>query len=390
MTVYTNIWKLYVIKALKWFMLVMPIAILFFQDNGLNLKEVMMLQGVYSFALAIMEIPSGYIADVFGRKHTLSVGAILCFLGFLIISSSYSFWYFLIGEIILGIGSSFISGSDSALLYDSLSESKKEKEYTKVEGISYGIGNFSEALAGICGGILAEVSLRLPWQLQVVVAGLIIPLTFLLKEPSIHKESKLPQSFSALWSVVKFSLIENRLLKWLIILSSIIGFATLSLAWLAQPYFKSIGLSFKFIGISWAILNLATGFSSMNAYRIESKLTQNKLLLLISIGICIPILLLYPFYSFQGLALILIVYLVRGIGTPVLRNYINEVTSSNIRATVLSIRSFCIRLTFSILAPFLGWIADIYSLKESFLMLGLILIFSSFYAIFKLKKLTNN
>ena len=107
-------------------MLVMPIAILFFQDNGLNLKEVMILQGVYSFAVAIMEIPSGYIADVFGRKHTLSAGAILCFLGFLIISLSFSFWYFLIGEIILGIGSSFISGSDSALLYDSLSESKKE------------------------------------------------------------------------------------------------------------------------------------------------------------------------------------------------------------------------------------------------------------------------
>ena len=106
------------------------------------------------------------------------LGAIFCFFGFLIISLSFSFWYFIIGEIILGIGSSFISGADSAILYDSLAESKKENEYTKVEGIAYGIGNFSEAIAGICGGLLAEISLRLPWEIQVIVAGLIIPFTF--------------------------------------------------------------------------------------------------------------------------------------------------------------------------------------------------------------------
>ena len=63
-------------------------------------------------------------------------------------------------------------------MYDSLAESKKENEYTKVEGVAYGIGNFSEAIAGICGGLLAEISLRLPWEVQVVVAGLIIPFTF--------------------------------------------------------------------------------------------------------------------------------------------------------------------------------------------------------------------
>jgi len=156
MSVYSNIWKLYVIKGLKWFMVAMPIVVLFFQENGLSLQQVMILQGIYSFMVAAMEIPSGYLADVFGRKHTMILGTIFCFLGFLVISLSFNFWYFFIGEIILGIGSSFISGADSALMYDSLAESKKEEEYTKVEGVAYGIGNFSEAIAGICGGLLAE------------------------------------------------------------------------------------------------------------------------------------------------------------------------------------------------------------------------------------------
>ena len=67
-----------------------------------------------------------------------------------------------------------------------------------------------------------------------------------------------------------------------------------------------------------------------------------------------------------------IVYLVRGFATPVMRTYINDITPSNIRATVLSIRSFCIRVTFAIMAPLMGWIADIYTLGQSFLLLSLI------------------
>ena len=68
MYVKDNIWKLYIIKGLMWFMLGMPIIVLFFQENGLTLQEVMILQGSYSLMIALMEIPSGYIADLFGRK----------------------------------------------------------------------------------------------------------------------------------------------------------------------------------------------------------------------------------------------------------------------------------------------------------------------------------
>ena len=390
MNIYSNIWKLYVIKGLKWFMIVMPIVVLFFQENGLSLQEVMILQGMYSFMVAAMEIPSGYLADVFGRKNTLILGAIFCFFGFLIISLSFSFWYFIIGEIILGIGSSFISGADSAILYDSLAESKKENEYTKVEGVAYGIGNFSEAIAGICGGLLAEISLRLPWEVQVVVAGLIIPFTFLLVEPKEHQQNKLPKSFKAIWQVVKFSLVENKLLKWLIILSSSIGFATLSLAWFAQPYFKSIDMPLKYFGFAWAFLNLTTGFSSINAYRLQGLFSKNSFLIFISLGISISIFLLSKSTAILGLILITTVYIIRGLATPVIRTYINDITPSNMRATVLSVRSFCIRVTFAIMAPLMGWIADIYTLGQSFLLLGVIVGITSLLASLKLKALSND
>ena len=390
MNIYSNIWKLYVIKGLKWFMIVMPIVVLFFQENGLSLQQVMILQGIYSFMVAIMEIPSGYLADVFGRKYTLILGGIFCFFGFLIISLSFSFWYFIIGEIILGIGSSFISGADSAILYDSLAESKKEKEYSKVEGVAYGIGNFSEAIAGICGGLLAEISLRLPWNVQVVVAGLIIPFTFLLIEPKKHQQNKLAKSFKTIWQIVKFSMIENKTLKWLIILSSSIGFSTLSLAWFAQPYFKSIDMPLKYFGFAWAFLNLTTGFSSINAYRLQGLLSKNSFLILLSLGISIPVFLLSKSTAILGLILITTVYIVRGLATPIMRTYINDLTPSNMRATVLSLRSFCIRVTFALMAPLMGWIVDIYSLGQSFLLLGIIVGITSLAASLKLKSLFND
>ena len=69
MHVKDNIWKLYIIKGIMWFMVAMPIIVLFFQENGLNLQEVMILQGSYSLMIALMEIPSGYIAGYLVEKN---------------------------------------------------------------------------------------------------------------------------------------------------------------------------------------------------------------------------------------------------------------------------------------------------------------------------------
>jgi MFS family permease len=200
----------------------------------------------------------------------------------------------------------------------------------------------------------------------------------------------LPKNFNAIWQVVKFSLVENKVLKWLIILSSAVGFATLSLAWFAQPYFKSIDMPLKYFGFAWAFLNLTTGFSSINAYRLQNIFSKNSFLIFISLGISIPIFLLSKSSAILGLIMIGIVYLFRGLATPVMRTYINDITPSNMRATVLSLRSFCIRATFAAMAPLMGWIADVYSLAESFLLLSLIVGIFGVLASLKLKQLSNN
>ena len=141
-----NILKMYLLKAVLWFMVAMPIIVLFFQEHGLTLTEVMILQSVYSFSVALFEIPSGYIADIFGRKRTIVLSTIFTFIGFLVFSFYGGFYAFAIAQVLVGIGGSLMSGSDSAIIYDTLLETNSKTTYTKIEGRSYAIGNFSRII----------------------------------------------------------------------------------------------------------------------------------------------------------------------------------------------------------------------------------------------------
>lgn len=136
----------------------MPIIVLFYEENGLGLKDIFLLKSVYSIVLVSLDIPTGYLADAWGRKNCLITGCIVAFGGYICYSLSSTFYAFFIAEILLGIGQSLVSGADSALLYDTMLHYDRENEYLKYEGKVTMIGNFSGAFAGIFGGLLATFS----------------------------------------------------------------------------------------------------------------------------------------------------------------------------------------------------------------------------------------
>ena len=376
-----NIIKLHILKGISWFMLSMPIIVIFFQDHGLSLAQIMQLQAAYSLSVAIFEIPSGYIADLFGRKKTIVLSTLFSFFGFLIFSFFSGFNEFIIAEICVGIGGSLMSGSDTALMYDTLIEENEQKTYTKVEGKNYAIGNFSESIAGVVGGLLAVNHLYLPVYLQTIILFFSIPISLSLIEPKVNK--KLALSFQSIKNVLYFSLIKNLNLKWLIIFSSFMGVATLSIAWLAQPFFQEINIPILYFGLLWALLNLTAGLLSFNSHKFNSKNNIFKY----SIIMIVSFILLSIYQSLVGLIFIFIIYAVRGLVTPLLKNLININISSEKRATILSIRSFIIRISFASIAPFLGFIADKKSLQYSFFILTIIIIITLCLSCYKLYKL---
>ena len=368
-------------------MLFMPIIIIFYQENGLNMTQIFSLLAVYSVVIAVLEIPSGYLSDVWGRKNTMITGVVFSFAGFIIYSFSYNFYEFIIAEIFLGIGQSMVSGTDSAMLYDSLLERNNEKKYLKFEGRMTSAGNFSEAAAGIAGGLLADLSIRYPFYVQTVVALIAIPAAFMLTEPHRHKQIQ-KFNFKNILQIVKHSLIDYKPLRYVILYSSILGAATLNMAWFAQPYFKLAGLRLSLFGIAWTLLNLTVALSSLISHKVEQNLGRVKLLtgLTVFIPLCYVLLGLYK--SIWSIGIIFIFYIFRGIATPVLKDYINRLTASDVRATVLSIRNLVIRVLFSILSPFLGWYSDKISLLSALIMAGgLFFIFTLLTLVFYLKNL---
>ena len=381
----TNIKCLYVIKVAKWFSLVMPILYLFYSDNGCTLEDISILKSVYSLVPVILDIPTSYLADSWGRKNCLLVGVLATFLGFLVYSLTASFAMFLVAEVILGIGQSMLSGADSALLYDSLMQEDREEEYLKYEGRVTMIGNISEAVAGVLGGAIAILSLRYNFYAQCCVAFIGIPAALMLKE--LDTKRPISNPLSSIWKIIRFSLVDNPRLRYDILFSGVIGAATLTMAWMVLAILgfmfpggdmKSLdysNMNTLWTGIIWTALNMIVGIASLYSDYLTKLFGITKayvlILVFITLGYLVTAMLIpylgeftNPFAIKMGtlcLLSLLFFYIVRGFVTPLLKGYINRQTHPEMRATVLSIRNFVIRIVFSIIFPIAGWICDNYT-----------------------------
>ncbi|SMO38442.1 Major Facilitator Superfamily protein [Saccharicrinis carchari] len=352
-------------------MLTMPILMLFYKDMGFTDRESFQLKAFYSIAIVIFEIPSGYLADVLGRRKTLIIGSVLGTLGFLVYSTTSGFYWFLVAELILGVGQSFVSGADSAIMYDSLKHMRRENEYVKYEGRNFTVGNYSEALAGLLGGTLAAINIRYPFMFQTAIAFMAVPASIMLVEPMRSVRSRKP-GLKDILNVVWYATVKNAKLRYNLVYSSILGTATLTMAWMYQLYLNDIGFTEYAIGATHTVLNLIVGTTTLFAYKIEARLKPKMTIWLTSIIITGSYIISGFVDSAWILPILAIFYFSRGIATPVLKDYINRITSDNMRATVLSIRSLIIRAFFAVIAPFVGYLSDHYTRAYSLKVIGIV------------------
>ena len=355
-------------------MLTQPILMLYFKDTGLSTEQAFKLKAIYSAAIVLLELPSGYFADVLGRRLTLIIGAVCGTLGFLFYSLGNGFWFFLVAELTLGIGQSFISGADSALMYDTLLMSGREKKFTLFEGRTTAIGNFAEAGSAILGGIIADISIHYPFYIQTGIAFIAVPAALLLIEPKFEHQTNIKRGFMDIFRILKSS-VTHPLLRNSILFSSFTGLGTLTMAWIVQLYLdEGLHFSYGLIGISTAVLNLIVALFAALAYYLSRKVNHKSLQLGILFFIPIGFLLTGFLNNYIALAILVLFYMVRGVATPVLKNYINVHASSSDRATIFSIRSLVIRILFVLIGPLCGWLIDNYGYPVMFMTIGILLL----------------
>lgn len=352
-------------------MLVMPIIAIFYNHHGLNDFQMLVVQASYSASIVIFEIPSGYFADAWGRRNTIIWGTLCGTLGYAIYVTTNGFWGFLIAEFVLGIGESFVSGADSAMLYDTLAHTRMTRKYLKLEGRVTALGSFSETIASSIGGSLALIAgLRAPFVIQSIIAAIGIVFALLLKEPP-RKQFENKVSLSHVFDIFKSSLFKNKYLSSALIISSIAGVATLSMAWVAQLMFVHYNAGEYYTTIFWVFLNLTVAIVSMFAATINNRLGSNRVFWSIIVILPVSYILMPLFESLWWIVSILFVfYAIRGLATPIFKEQVNSRCSSDVRATVLSIRSLLIRFLFSGIAPTVGWISIKQNYNAAILWLG--------------------
>lgn len=386
MSIQNNIWKLRVFSILNAFIIVVPIMTIFWLERWLNMKDVFLLQSIFAFIVLVLEVPSWYFADNYGRKLSLVLWAFVYFLWFLLYPFWESFIYFCMIEVILWIWCSFVSWADSALLYDTLLELKKEKEYHKTESHFFSLSWYFHALGSVIWWFFAKISIVFPFFVQIPFMFLLVPISLLIEEPRKHKDIIDENKKSIKW-ILTHTLHKHKEIKWIIIFSAFLTTSTLASVWFAQPYWKDLDIPIAFFGIIWAIIIFLRWLSSHFSPYVEKTLwKKHSLFFLLSL----------PFIGYMGLAIFdkylwsiiffLGFHLAFGIWTPIIKKYINELVSSNIRATVLSIQSMLWRGVFVVVWPIIWYLLDVFTYSEAFILSWLFFFIVWFISLIMLRK----
>ena len=100
--------------------LFLPVLITFFVSRGLDFTHIALLNSVYALTAIVFEVPTGALADRFGRCRAMMLGSLLMAIGCVVDFNGRDFWTFALGEGLLALGMTLTSGADSAYLYDLL------------------------------------------------------------------------------------------------------------------------------------------------------------------------------------------------------------------------------------------------------------------------------
>lgn len=374
-SLHNNVRNIYLLGFLNSFMVVNPVFVPLLQGHGLSMNQVLQTQALFALTVALFEVPSGYIADIWGRRRAMIAGGLFSALGFVCLLQADSFVDFLVYEVVLGIGVSLVSGADLALLYDT-------EVYLQERGLGGGVGAGKslsrliavEAAASGIAGVVA--SLLLLWSLQtVVLAQAIIGLMPLLlslalvevPRPAIESDHR-----GNARTIMELLLFGKPVVLWTAFAITAFGLLALYVFWIYQKYWETQGIPIEWYGYIWAALAITVSVSARYAGALEEWLGTRAVLFIVGA---------LPLFGLLGMALgagwIGVMFgfalqVSRGLSMSIFYEALNRRVPGHFRATVNSMVSLAVRAVFIGTGPLLGYALDSVGVTSTLLLLAAI------------------
>jgi len=353
-------------------MTLFPVAIitLFWQQRlGMSIHDMLLLQGLFGLSVAIFEFPSGYLADRLGYRRSLIIGSALNTLGWAAYCVADGFWGAALAEGLLGLGISLISGTDAALMYESLKETGSEGAFRRWDGRFRFFGQASEGTAALFAGGLFMFEPRLPFVLQIGVWIAAAVVAWRMVEPARH----LPEPGGHLRRIgrmLRTVLGGDRQLASIVLLTILLGMSSFIPVWLIPLYATGAGVPEVWIGPMWAVANFIVAIASLSSDRVVERFGLLPTLLACVALVATGYFGLALSYGTFGFVFYFLLNIERGLCGPALLHEEQKLVPSSDRAGFLSLRSLLFRALFLAIGPLIGFQVDAHGQHDVLFVVG--------------------
>lgn len=253
-----NLPKLFVVKAFLYLRMLNIVLSIFYVHRGISVSDILYLSIIWAVSALLVEVPSSYLADHWGRKKTLVLGVFLAFLQWVVMLHAHSFGMFALATALYGAHFAMISGTDNALLYDTKKELGHERRTLGALGKFRSAQSIFKIVTPIIGAFIAQDLVE--WQFSLLIsldalAALVAMIVALSITEPAHKMDV--QKMEAGVMVDAISLLKKDPYALKAMLSNEIIFYAFFLPWTYyQKFYTDAGLSILTLGISWSALHM--------------------------------------------------------------------------------------------------------------------------------------
>lgn len=381
-TLDNNLWKMHAIRLLFWMHFFAAVLVPFFRDwGGITFTQIFVLNAWFMLWNFLLEVPTGAVADLFGRRISLALGALVTLVAALVYTSTPRFPVFLCAEVLFAISFTLMSGADEALVYDTLVHLRRadtsKRVFARLESFK---------LAGIIVGALSgsfiakQFGLRAPLMLQTVPAAVCCLIALTLVEPGVPASGHGSSSFvHTLLAGVRYFR-SHRILR--VLALDMVGSASLAwlIIWTYQPELERIGVDLVFFGAVHALMCVGQILLLSNIGRVEALVgSKTRYLLLSAVLPGAAFIVIGVSHHVVPMLVAILVAAGFGLSRPALFvSYMNKHIPPEQRATVLSTISMLRTLAIAVINPVAGALAD-WSLSWTMVIVGVAAIALAFF-----------